>query len=251
MDQASQHAAIAGAEALANRPDFTPLLDGIDVPTLILVGLEDSIYPLEISQEMHSMIAGSELVILDGAAHAANLEAAEQANAAILDWSADIASSTPPTTTPPTTPLPMPGDGDGATGTTEYPASLESLNGSGASGAAKLRVDEATNQLHVSLTASGLTPGVEHLQHIHGFRDMAATCPTEEANSDGDGLLTTAEGALAYGAVSEPTSGEQRSEVLLPLRERGRGWIGKPSGRASWCTRPEHPAISVPPPSLP
>lgn len=90
FEQASLEAAVAGANALANRPDSQPTLSTITVPTLILVGLEDTVYPFEIAQMMNDAIANSELVILDGASHAAIYEAAEQANQAILDWAQGV-----------------------------------------------------------------------------------------------------------------------------------------------------------------
>lgn len=90
MLEASEQAAIAGAQALATRPDFRRLLGQIDVPTLILVGLQDTIYPYEISQTMQQSIAGSELVVLDNASHAAIIEAAGRANEEILAWVADV-----------------------------------------------------------------------------------------------------------------------------------------------------------------
>ena len=66
---------IAGAvRALMTRPDATPLLQTIHVPTLILVGDEDTVTPPPLSEEMHRAIPGSELVIVNGAGHVSNLE---------------------------------------------------------------------------------------------------------------------------------------------------------------------------------
>ena len=44
------------------RPDSTPLLASIHVPTLIVVGDEDTVTPPSAAAEMHRAIAGSELV---------------------------------------------------------------------------------------------------------------------------------------------------------------------------------------------
>jgi pimeloyl-ACP methyl ester carboxylesterase len=66
---------IAGAvRALMTRPDSTPLIATIHVPTLILVGNEDTVTPPALSEEMHRAIGGSELVRIDGAGHLSNLE---------------------------------------------------------------------------------------------------------------------------------------------------------------------------------
>jgi 3-oxoadipate enol-lactonase len=68
-------AAIAGAiRALMTRPDSTPLLATIRCPTLIVVGAEDAITPPALSEDMHRSIAGSQLVVVPGAGHLANLE---------------------------------------------------------------------------------------------------------------------------------------------------------------------------------
>ena len=90
IEQASVNGDVAGAKALANRPDSQPTLASITVPTLILVGLEDSLYPVAVAQGMGDAIVNSSVVVLDGAAHAAIYEAADQANQAILDWAQGI-----------------------------------------------------------------------------------------------------------------------------------------------------------------
>jgi pimeloyl-ACP methyl ester carboxylesterase len=76
--------AIAGAiRALMTRPDSTPLLSSIHVPTLVLVGDEDAVTPPPASEEMHHAIAGSELVRIPQAGHLSNLEQPELFNAAL------------------------------------------------------------------------------------------------------------------------------------------------------------------------
>jgi pimeloyl-ACP methyl ester carboxylesterase len=57
-----------------SRPDSTPLLAGLHVPTLILVGEEDAVTPPQVSEAMHERIAGSEIVVIRGAGHLSNLE---------------------------------------------------------------------------------------------------------------------------------------------------------------------------------
>ena len=74
--------------ALATRPDSLPTLKTIRVPTLIVVGQEDTVYPMVFSQKMAQNIVGSKLVVVPGAAHAVNVEMATASNKAILDWAA-------------------------------------------------------------------------------------------------------------------------------------------------------------------
>lgn len=90
MKQASQDAAVAGASALETRPDSAATLAEITVPTLILTGKDDTLYPYEIAQSLNKGILNSELVLLPGAAHAAIIEAADEANAAILEWAENL-----------------------------------------------------------------------------------------------------------------------------------------------------------------
>jgi 3-oxoadipate enol-lactonase len=81
---ASPADAIAGAiRALMTRPDSTPLLPSIHVPTLILVGEEDTVTPPAAAEEMHRAIAGSELVRIPQAGHLSNLEQPEPFGSAL------------------------------------------------------------------------------------------------------------------------------------------------------------------------
>jgi pimeloyl-ACP methyl ester carboxylesterase len=76
MDQPA--AGILGTlEALKNRPDATPQLPDIRVPTVIVVGEADIVTPPALSEAMHRAIPGSRLVVLPRAGHLANLEAPE------------------------------------------------------------------------------------------------------------------------------------------------------------------------------
>lgn len=83
-----------------------------------------------------------------------------------------------------------------------YTAKLAPLNsdkiGTSASGTAKLSIEEGA--LTISIEATGLAPGLMHLQHFHGFPDgRAAICPTAEADTNGDGYVDLIE--------TEPMSG--------------------------------------------
>ncbi len=90
INQASVNGAVGGGNALANRPDSTATLATINVPTLIVVGKDDSLTPFEIAKQMNQGIAGSTLTIIEGASHAAVLEKAEAVNNAILEWASTL-----------------------------------------------------------------------------------------------------------------------------------------------------------------
>jgi len=67
--------AIAGAlQALMTRPDSTPLLPTMRIPTLVIVGDQDAITPPALSEQMHRDVPGSELVVVQGAGHMSNME---------------------------------------------------------------------------------------------------------------------------------------------------------------------------------
>jgi len=76
--------AIANAiTALMTRADSTPLLATIHVPTLIVVGEQDTITPPALSEQMYQAIKGSEYVAIPDAGHLSNLEQPEAFNAAL------------------------------------------------------------------------------------------------------------------------------------------------------------------------
>lgn len=79
-------AIIAALQALRNRPDSTPTLGEVRVPTLILVGKEDALTPPAQSEKMAKAIAGAKLVAIEGAGHMANLEAPGVFNDAVREF---------------------------------------------------------------------------------------------------------------------------------------------------------------------
>lgn len=72
--------------ALAGRTDTTSFLPKIQVPTLILVGEQDTITPPEQSHKMHSMIQKSELHLIPRAAHLSNMENPLDFNTHLLNF---------------------------------------------------------------------------------------------------------------------------------------------------------------------
>ena len=73
-------------QAMKNRPDSTPTLAQIDVPTLVIHGEEDQIIPLAEAEAMFEAIEGSEMVVLENAGHLPNLEQPEKFNEAVADF---------------------------------------------------------------------------------------------------------------------------------------------------------------------
>lgn len=77
---------IGALEAMKARPDSTEDLAAISVPTMILVGEEDTLTPPELSRKMHEHIGGSRLVVVPEAGHLSNLEAPDAFNGALADF---------------------------------------------------------------------------------------------------------------------------------------------------------------------
>ncbi|MCL4871154.1 MAG: alpha/beta fold hydrolase [Anaerolineae bacterium] len=86
MLETSVEGAIGALAAMRERPDSTPTLTEIEIPTLIIHGAEDQIIPQAESEAMHQGIAGSQLVIIPAAGHLMNLEQPELFNEAVTNF---------------------------------------------------------------------------------------------------------------------------------------------------------------------
>lgn len=76
--------AIRGAiHRMMHRPDSTALLPTIGVPTLVIVGEEDTLTPVPESERMAGAIKGSKLVKIPAAGHLSNLEQPDAFNHAL------------------------------------------------------------------------------------------------------------------------------------------------------------------------
>jgi len=78
--------AAAALRGRAQRRDYTPLLDEIAIPTLVIVGREDEYTPVALAEELHRAIRGSELAIIEDAGHMPNLERPAEFNAVLESW---------------------------------------------------------------------------------------------------------------------------------------------------------------------
>lgn len=83
--------AIRGAiHRMMHRPDSTPLLAELAVPTLVITGEEDEMIPVDESRRMAGAIDGATLVIIPGAGHLANLEQPDAFNNALNTFLATL-----------------------------------------------------------------------------------------------------------------------------------------------------------------
>jgi pimeloyl-ACP methyl ester carboxylesterase len=74
LEAASVPSIVGALEAMIARPDSTPTLETIDVPTLVIVGDEDVLTPVAEAEAIHRRIAGSRLEVIAGAGHVSNIE---------------------------------------------------------------------------------------------------------------------------------------------------------------------------------
>ncbi|MCP4290511.1 MAG: alpha/beta fold hydrolase [bacterium] len=78
---------IAGAQgAMRDRPDSTPDLPDLNIPTLIIHGDEDQLIPLDEAKAMAAALPEAELVIIPGAGHMPNLEQPMVFNDAVREF---------------------------------------------------------------------------------------------------------------------------------------------------------------------
>jgi hypothetical protein len=90
---------------------------------------------------------------------------------------------------------------------TSYSARLDSINGSGGSGMLTLKVHGNEATIHESWSGLAATFGggdYPHVQHIH--IGAQGQCPTQSADKNNDGVVSTTEGASAYGGIGATLS---------------------------------------------
>jgi non-heme chloroperoxidase len=79
--------ALVGCIGAFGRTDFRDDLTKVDVPTLVIHGDSDAIVPFEVSgKRTAEAIAGSTLVVVEGAPHGFNVSHASEFNTAVLDF---------------------------------------------------------------------------------------------------------------------------------------------------------------------
>jgi 3-oxoadipate enol-lactonase len=70
----------AASMGMAERPDSTPDLATIDVPTLVITSTGDTLIPPEATSPMAEQIPGAQLEVIEGAGHLTNLQAPQEFN---------------------------------------------------------------------------------------------------------------------------------------------------------------------------
>lgn len=100
-----------------------------------------------------------------------------------------------------------------------WQADLAPLNaeaaGGEAGGTATLAVSGDT--LTITVDATGMPPGIMHLQHFHGFTegDDASRCPSPEADANGDGVIDLIESEALAGTTMVPFHDDPVSMAIV------------------------------------
>jgi pimeloyl-ACP methyl ester carboxylesterase len=79
----SPEGAAAALRGRAERPDYLDLLGHIAVPTLVVVGSDDTFTPVNEAQLLHQRIPDATLLVIQGAGHMPNLERPTEFNGAL------------------------------------------------------------------------------------------------------------------------------------------------------------------------
>jgi 3-oxoadipate enol-lactonase len=94
MIETTSPSGIAGALAgMAERPDSTDVLAQIAVPTLVVVGAEDTVTPEADARAMADAIPGARLEVIEGAGHLSNLEQPAEFNKILREFLSNLDSS--------------------------------------------------------------------------------------------------------------------------------------------------------------
>lgn len=76
----------AQIEALLNRPDAAPVLQGLQCPLLLACGRQDSWSPLSRHERMQQLCPGARLVVIEDSGHMSTMEQPAQVSRALIDW---------------------------------------------------------------------------------------------------------------------------------------------------------------------
>ena len=76
---------------MADRPDSTPRLAGLKLPTVVIGGAEDTLTPVPEMRAMAQAIAGAEFIEIAGAGHMSPMEQPAAVNAAMEKFLKSVA----------------------------------------------------------------------------------------------------------------------------------------------------------------
>jgi 3-oxoadipate enol-lactonase len=86
MLETSEDGIVGALAAMRDRPDSTPDLPGLEIPTLILHGADDQLIPVAEAEAMAAVMPSAKLVIVPDAGHLPNLEQPDFFNDAVREF---------------------------------------------------------------------------------------------------------------------------------------------------------------------
>ena len=129
-----------------------------------------------------------------------------------------------------------------SSGTATYMATLNPLNH--ATGSGSLMLQLTGNQAVITENVHGLATtfmgaAYPHVQHIH--IGAAGTCPDTSADKNGDGVVSTTEGAASYGGIGTTlsVSGDTSPAAGTDVKIAPSGRATTTRGRSPWTRRPQ------------
>jgi pimeloyl-ACP methyl ester carboxylesterase len=84
---------VGALTAMAERPDSTPVLATITVPTLVIAGDDDKVIPASVARGLGAAIKGAKVVIIRDAGHMVNIEQSDQFTSSLRDFLHPLAKS--------------------------------------------------------------------------------------------------------------------------------------------------------------
>jgi pimeloyl-ACP methyl ester carboxylesterase len=90
LGRAAVPASVGALTAMRDRPDSTPTLATITVPTLVIVGEQDVLTPVADARAMHAGIQTSRIEIIAGAGHLSNIERPAAFNHVLSEFCASL-----------------------------------------------------------------------------------------------------------------------------------------------------------------
>jgi pimeloyl-ACP methyl ester carboxylesterase len=86
LERSSPRAFEAQINALLSRPDARGVLEEVRCPTVFVCGRQDAWSPLQRHQEMHALLPGSQLVVIEDSGHMTPMEQPEAVSRALRQW---------------------------------------------------------------------------------------------------------------------------------------------------------------------
>jgi 3-oxoadipate enol-lactonase len=80
MMSISLEGVLGDLQGMKDRLDSRPMLNGMDIPTLVVHGVEDQIIPTQEAVDMHNSIPGAQLELIPESGHLVNLERPNEFN---------------------------------------------------------------------------------------------------------------------------------------------------------------------------